>query len=258
VSIIFNQLTVYLLVFARMCGMLLTNPLFSRSNVPIQVRLIFVLVMTLLVAPGLDGSGISNFTDVDYVLAVLLEALTGIAVGIIFQVFYYMLLAAGDIIDFNLGISMAKVFDPGSDIQMSISGTILAAFFVLYMLSTNSHLELIRVFASTYRIIPVGVTSFNADFGFFLSDLFAGLFSFILKLALPIIMAQFVLEASMGILMKIVPQIHVFVMNIQMKLLLGLSLMFLLAAPISGFLDNYISTLFSGLDTALKVIAPSR
>lgn len=256
-SIVFNEFTTYLLVFARMCGMLLTNPLFSRSNIPLQVRLIYVLVLSVLIAPVLDRSGIAYFTDIDFALAVLLEALTGIAIGIIFQLFYYMLLTIGDITDFSLGLSMSKVFDPGSDIQMSISGTVFSVIFVLYMFTTNSHLELIRVFASSYRIIPIGVTAFNAEFGPFLSNLFAGLFSFLLKMALPFMMSQFILEASMGILMKIVPQIHVFVMNIQMKLLLGLGLMFLLAVPISAFLDNYISVLFSGFDAAFKVLAPS-
>ncbi|MGI6578192.1 MAG: flagellar biosynthetic protein FliR [Eubacteriales bacterium] len=256
-SIIFDQLLCYLLIFVRMCGMLLTNPLFSRSNIPIQVRLIFVLTLSILIAPSLDSSSLSNFSDVDFVLAVLLEALTGIAIGMVFQLFYYMVLAIGDVIDFNLGLSMARVFDPGSNIQMSISGTLLSAFFVLYLFSTDSHLELIKVFASTYKIVPIGARAFATEFGSFFSDLFAGLFSFVLKLALPFIIAQFILEASMGILMKIVPQIHVFVMNIQMKLLLGLSLMFLLAAPVSGFLDKYISVLFSSFDSALKSIASS-
>ena len=78
-----------------------------------------------------------------------------------------------------------------------------------------------------------------------------------LRLAIPFIVAHISLEAALGILMKIVPQIHVFVLNIQMKLILGLCLMFLFAAPIAGFVDNCMSILFSSYSNALNVIAPS-
>jgi flagellar biosynthetic protein FliR len=44
---------------------------------------------------------------------------------------------------------MAKVFDPGTSIQMSISGNIFSLLFVLFLFVTDSHLVLIRLFASS-------------------------------------------------------------------------------------------------------------
>lgn len=141
---------------------------------------------------------------------------------------------------------------------MSISGSFLSVFFVLYLFASDSHLELIKVFASTYRIVPLGAAELKPELFMFIVDLFTGLFSLVLRLAIPFIVAQITLEAALGILMKVVPQIHVFVMNIQMKVILGICLMFMFAAPISGFVDNCMTVLFSGYANTIEMLAPSQ
>ena len=42
-SIEFTDLTVYILVFARMCGLVALNPVISRRNVPVRVRMALIL-----------------------------------------------------------------------------------------------------------------------------------------------------------------------------------------------------------------------
>lgn len=56
-------------------------------------------------------------------MALLRELFVGLACGFVFQVYYYMLFFAGDWMDMHFGMSMAKVFDPGTSIQASMSET---------------------------------------------------------------------------------------------------------------------------------------
>ena len=77
----------------------------------------------------------------------------------------------------------------------------------------------------------------------YITSLFATVFLMAVKLALPFVAAEFVLEMTMGVLMKLIPQIHVFVINIQCKILLGMLLMILFAHPVGAFLDGYIDTM---------------
>ncbi len=58
----------------------------------------------------------------------------------------------------------------------------------------------------------------------------------------------------MGVLMKLVPQIHVFVISVQFKILLGLLLMILFASPITAFLDNYMTLMFENMERALYTL----
>ena len=76
-----------------------------------------------------------------------------------------------------------------------------------------------------------------------------------IKLVLPFVAAEFVLEGSMGVLMKLIPQIHVFVINIQSKILLGILLMMLFARPIGAFIDSYYGMMMSEVQKVMMMFA---
>ena len=250
----FNYFTVFLLVFARMSGMILLNPLFARRNVPNMVRMGLILALTILISPTLPQSTVAAFSDIEFIFAIYKEIFVGILCGLVFQTFYYMLFFTGDILDTQLGLSMAKVFDPGTSIQMSVTGNLLGILFILYIFVTDSHLLLIKLFASSYMIVPVGAVGLTPDVSSFLINLFTSTFSLALRLALPFLVASFTVEMSMGILMKLIPQIHVFVINIQVKLILGILLLLLFAQPMSSFMDNYMSIMFENIQRVFYAV----
>lgn len=84
-SILFEELLTLLLVFVRMSGMLLINPLFTRSNVPMQVRMTVILALSLLLSPALNSVSVMSLSDVEYVMSVFREVLTGVTIGMVFQ-----------------------------------------------------------------------------------------------------------------------------------------------------------------------------
>ena len=96
----------------------------------------------------------------------------------------------------------------------------------------------------------------SAEIPSFFFTLFTSVFSLALRLALPFLAAMFVAELSMGVLMKLVPQIHVFVISIQFKILMGMLLMLLFSVPLANFVDNYLIILFEEMEKALLVLAP--
>lgn len=256
-SIEFTDLTVYILVFARMCGLIALNPVISRRNVPVRVRMALILGLTLILASGVSVEGVAGLaTAPSLIWALLVEVFVGLICSSVFTLFYYMLFFAGDLLDTEFGLAMAKVFDPGSSIQMSVSSNLLNLLFMLYFFTTNSHLILIKIFESSYQVVPVGGAVLSAEIPGFFFTLFSSVFSLALRLALPFLAAMFVAELSMGVLMKLVPQIHVFVISIQFKILMGMLLMLLFSVPLANFVDNYLIILFEEMEKALLVLAP--
>lgn len=250
------SLPAYLLVFVRFSGMIGFNPLLSRRNVPAMVRAGLILGLTLLVAPTVQTApGLADFTDLELLWGMFKELFIGFVCGFIFQLFYYMIFFAGDLMDVQFGLSMAKVFDPGTNIQTSSTGNFLSILFIFYLFSTNSHLLLIRIFASSFDVVPAGAVVITQNISGFIFDLFISVFSLAIRLSLPFIAAEFVLELAMGILMKLIPQIHVFVINIQFKLLLGIFLLLAFAGPIATFIDNYMDYMFENISQALFALA---
>jgi len=250
----FHQLTAYLLVFCRMTGVVLFNPLLSRKNIPTRFCMALCLGLSILVAPGVTGTMGPMDNPFTLIGAIGAELLVGLVWGLIFQSFYYLLFMAGDAIDLGLGFSMAKIFDRNTNIQMSLSGNLFNLMFILFLFTTNSHLILIRLAAASYNIVGIGGAFLDLKLSGFMVDLFLNVVSLAIRLCLPFLAATFTVEITMGILMKLVPQINVFSIHFQAKVIMGLILLYAFTAPVSSFVDNYIGLMFQQMERALTIL----
>lgn len=253
IETLYEQLPVLILVFLRFTGMFAFNPVFSRRGFPAPARAGIIGALTLLMAPAFPAAGLAGWTDAEMMFAMLRELAVGFACGTVFQIFYYMLIFAGDQMDMAFGLSMAKAFDPNTHIQMSVSSSFLNLFFVIYLFATNSHLILIRLFSTSFVIIPIGQGILTQNVARCVIELFGYAFQLAFQLALPFIAMELILEFAVGILMKFIPQINVFVINIQLKMILGLLLLFAFVPVVSSFLSSYLETMLRRTQDLLYV-----
>ena len=72
---------------------------------------------------------------------------------------------------------------------------------------------------------------------------------------MPILAAELVGEIGMGILMKVIPQINVFSINIELKVIIGLFLIFVLISPFSEFLLQIEEQMLGSLSEILQLTA---
>lgn len=247
---------IYILVFVRFAGVVAFNPIFARRQIPTQLRAAIPFGAALLLAPGLDVPAELSVEGFEFVLAIFRELTVGLMFGFVVIVFYYMLMTAGDIMDTQFGLAMAKTLDPGSNIQTAFTGQLLNIVMLAYFFITNSHLVLIHIAASSYELLPIGAPNLNLeaapDFAFVL---FSDTFSLALRLTFPFVAAELILEVALGILMKLIPQIHVFVVNMQLKIILAVLMLFLLASPICVFIDNYLIKMMNAIQESIYAIA---
>lgn len=252
---LFGYFNVFLLVFARMGGMILANPIFARRNVPARVKIGLVLAISLLLAPNLDGTAVASLNDFEMITTMVKEVMFGFGLGFVFYFFFYMLYVAGDLMDTVFGLAMSKIFDPISGVQMSSIGNFLTILFILYFFATGSHLIMIKIFTYSYELVPLGNFSFHLTvISKFFIDIFSSAFLLCIKLTLPFVAAELIVEVAMGILMKLVPQIHVFVINMQFKILTAILLMFFFAQPIGDFIERYIGTMITEMQNFMQLI----
>lgn len=252
-NIIIDNLHIYVLVFVRLAAIVGFNPMLSRQNIPAMVRTGIIFFSTLLLAPLVP---LPSQTDTPELLfGIIREIAVGWLLGYVFNIFFYMLAFVGDILDMQFGLSMAKVMDPGTGVQSAFTGNLINLVFMAYFFITNSHLVLIKTAVDSYNLIPAGAENINihaaASFGI---DIFTSVFSLAVRLAFPFVAAEFILEMGMGILMKLIPQIHVFVINMQFKIMLAIIMLFVLAKPITVFVENYIIIYFDYVNEALNVL----
>ena len=179
-----------------------------------MVRTGLVLALSLLIAPGVrSGAGqVMAFSTFDMVESLIREVILGLVIGCVFHIFFYMLYVAGDFLDTVFGLAMGKVMDPAGGVQTSILGQFVNVFFYLYFFATGCHLTMVRLFAYSYQVVPVGAGAIlGGRILWYIITLFGSVFLMVIKLVLPFVAAEFILEMTMGVLMKLIPQIHVFV-----------------------------------------------
>lgn len=243
------------MIFARVMGIFAFNPMFSRRNIPSSVKIGASLALTIVIWSSMDRQSIDYGSLGLFAMGVLFETFVGFVLGFLTQLFLSTILLGGDVMDMQSGLGMAKIYDPASGIQMPLFGTVSNYMFVFYFFVTDAHLAYIKIFALSFDIIPLGGMAVDTNVGMVIVEYFAVILTLAMKLAMPIVMAQMLLEFCMGILMKAVPQIQVMAVNIQVKLTFGLILLFLLAVPMSDFIDRYMGIMLESLEGILPLIA---
>lgn len=217
-----NNWYIFLFVGCRMTGVMFFNPIFGRGSVPVMVKIGLSLGIALNVAYGLTGSYVADYTTIDLLVAMVREFAVGYAIGFIMQLFMSIFHIGGELMDLQLGFSMAQMYDPSTNSQVSVTGNLITILYVLLFFITNSHITLLAVAAKSYSVVPVGLGGVSGKIGVYMIELFGYILVYALQLALPIVVTEILVEVAVGILMRVVPNINVFVVNIQIKIMVGL------------------------------------
>lgn len=247
----FDNLHLYIFVFVRMAAIIVLNPVFSRQSIPAVAKTGLIALLTIIITPYIEVPALTT-TMIDFLICIAKEFFIGFLLTFVFNIYYYMLMFAADLMDTQFGLSMAKMMNPQTNIQSATTGNLLNVVFMLYFFVTSSHLVLIGTAVGSYEAVPAGLTAIDIMGSCtFVIELFSSVFVLALRLALPYVAAEFVLELCLGLLMKLVPQIHAFVIHMQGKIILGLILLLALSIPMTNFIDNYITKMLGSMNQAL-------
>lgn len=217
-----NNWYIFLFVGCRMTGVIFFNPIFGRGSVPAIVKIGLSLGIALNVAYGLTGAYVADYTAIDLLVSMAREFAVGYAMGFIMQLFMSIFHIGGELMDLQLGFSMAQMYDPSTNSQVSVTGNLITILYTLLFFITNSHITLLAVAEKSYSVVPVGLGGVSGKIGVYMIELFGYILVYALQLALPIMVTEILVEVAVGILMRVVPNINVFVVNIQIKIMVGL------------------------------------
>jgi len=243
-------------VFMRMTGCILFNPLFGRRNFPAMFQIGIALALTVMVVTYSNVTvDLTDISFIETVIILLKELFVGFTLGTVVALFTYVVILGGEFIDMQMGLSMSKVYDPQSGVQMSVTATYFNLMFVFIFFGLNGHLTLIHMFLSSADVIPYGQVSFqNPDLAMKVLDVFCQCTILGLKIAMPIAGIEFLIEMGVGVLMKTIPQINVFVVNLQVKILAGILMVMAIFTPLSNFIEDVVNALFQAVGSVMMLM----
>lgn len=238
----YNNLEYLLLIMIRVTCFVYTAPFFSMSNTPRRVRVGLSIFITLLLYQVVPHIELGYDSLLGYLIIVMKEAVTGLLIGFAANLCSTVVSFAGHIADMEMGLSMANLMDPTTKESSTISGVYYNYMVLLMLMISGMHEYLLKALAETYTLIPVNGAVLKSD------KLMAAMMEFMsnyviigFRICLPIFAAMIILNAVLGVLAKVSPQLNMFAVGIQMKLLVGLSILFLSTAMLPGA-GNFIYT----------------
>lgn len=248
-----GELTLFVYILARMSGFVLFNPLLGRQNIPAVFRSGFILVLSVFVYSVTAMKAPVPGGVVEMAFRILMELALGYVLGIAINFFFYIPQMAGFAIDTQMGMTMNQVYDAGAQANLSVSSVLLNTLMTLLFFAANGHLTLLRIMMTSQEVVAFGAVSFGSNVINALLELFIQCTILAVKLCMPILGAELIGQLGMGILMKVIPQINVFSINIELKVIIGLALLLMLIAPFSEFLLGVERDMLESLSVLLSM-----
>ncbi|MCR5581174.1 MAG: flagellar biosynthetic protein FliR [Pseudobutyrivibrio sp.] len=239
----------FLLLLTRISMFVVVAPFFNMGNTPARVKIGFSAIVSLLLYFVVDFSALNYSTVVGYAFLVVKEAITGLIIGFATYCCNFIILLAGHMIDMNIGLSMAQEYDPTLRTETSITGTLYNYFVLILLVISGMHRYIFKSFCDAYTLIPIGGAVFRWDSLFTsMIRLITDVFIIGFRIILPVFAVIMILNAILGIMVKVAPQIHMFSVGAQLKIIVGFSVLFLtvfLLPDIAAFIFKEMKTMLS-------------
>ena len=152
-------------------------------------------------------------------------------------------------IDMEIGFSMAMELDPATNVQSTITSTLFSQLFLALFVISDMHYFIIDAIYDSYKLLPIGGADLKGDFLSVMSTYITDYFVIGFWIILPIFSCILIINVVLGILAKVAPQMNMFVIGMQLKIFIGLFLLFMLM----GYLPNIVDFLFEEMQKMTKL-----
>lgn len=233
----------YLLILTRVSCFVFAAPFFSTPNVPRRVKVGFSLFVAFVLYRFVVPHYLLTYNTVlGYAVLVIREAIAGVLLGLSTNLCMFIVQFVGTLTDMDIGLSMVNFFDPVTRTSTGFTGTLYQYSILLILCVTDMYQWLFRAFVDSYELIPTGRIVFDMDV------LFESMAAFItdyvvigFRIFLPVFGAMLLLNAILGIMAKIAPQMNMFTVGMQIKILVGLGVLFLTIGMLPSISDYIFS-----------------
>ena len=235
-SFSFLDLEFFLLILVRVSCFVFIAPFFSMNHTPARARIaLSVFTAALLYTTLTPTDAVVYGTVMEYAVIVVKEAVTGLLIGFSANICMAIVNLAGAVTDMEVGLSMVTLMDPTTREQSSVTGVFYQYVIMLIMIVSGMYRYLFGALADSFLLIPVNGAVLKGENLVAAVVMFLGDYVTIgFRIRLPVFCTILILNAILGILTKVSPQLNMFSVGLQLKVLAGLAVMFLTARLLSG------------------------
>tara|TARA_B100000795_G_scaffold257614_1_gene231004 strand:- start:134 stop:907 length:774 start_codon:yes stop_codon:yes gene_type:complete len=223
----------FLWPMTRISACLLATPIFSAMSVNTTIRISLALVLTILIYPLHDWPIVDVLSGAGLVM-LMEQVVIGVMMGLILQIVFAAVSAAGEFIALSMGLGFAMMVDPNSGVQTPVISQLFVILGTLVFVSIGGHLILIELLLDSFRLWPIGEPQLEMAMVWDVLQWSMLLFSGAAMIALPAMVVLLLTNSAIGVISRAAPSLNVFAVGFPLTLLMGIMVLIVLLPSFMG------------------------
>ncbi|MCK6454994.1 MAG: flagellar biosynthetic protein FliR [Phycisphaerae bacterium] len=244
----------WMLVLARVGGMVLAVPLLSSIELPIAVRALLCVAISAMVFPTVAPALPKELTLSQALAGLIGELAIGELLGLAAAVIFLGAQYAGHVVALQSGLTLGTVFNPLYDAESTVLEQIWFFIAALLFLALRGHLAVVHVVLRSMETVPPLSFELNASAAAFFSGLLESIFDLALRLAGPAMLSMLLATVALGLLTRTMPQFNMLSVGFGLKIVLAIAMMAATMSVADGPLGG---VLWDSLDSVGRVLEQS-
>lgn len=233
-----GKFVIGLLILIRISGLFVAGPFFGSAAIPRKVKIALILIISLILTTAYWAEQPTiEFHLWFMVFLGIKEFMVGAALGFATNLVFYAVRLAGGIIDIDMGYHTSLMFDVNFGTP-TLVGELYALAVLMIFMSINGHHFMIESLFLSMRAVPITTFELSEVSIQTIMKIATSILILGVKVAAPILIALFCLNLSLALLARVAPQTNIFIMSFQMKIALGLVVLFV-SVPLTVLVSRY-------------------
>jgi len=218
-----EQTTTFMLIVIRVGAIIISLPIFGSKDIPTIAKAGIIILLSILVYPCVEmPPGLSEIKLLGLIPSIISEVIIGAMIGFSTRLIFESVQLAGNIIGTQMGFGMARVMDPMTGSQFSVVAQFFNILVLLLFIATNMHHLFISAIVVSFEKIPLLQCYLSPSLFQYIIKITSDLFLLAMKFGAPIIAILLFVTAAFGMINKSVPQLHIMIIGMPLKITAGL------------------------------------
>lgn len=245
------------LVFIRVLGFFMLVPGFSHKTIPLNLKILLCLSLSLAFYP-LVKTSLGSFPETwgGIFVVALKETSVGLLMGFICYLTYEAIHLAAQIIGYQMGFGTAGLIDPANHSNESLLVPLHSWLALLVLFTTDLHHYLLKLFlmsyVSTQKLQAISFS--NEDTFRLIVGVSGNLFVLAIQMGAPFTLLILACNVVMGVLSRLMPQLNVMLFSFPITILLGFCALYLLAPEILDYMENLLNLMGENCIALIKTL----
>jgi flagellar biosynthesis protein FliR len=245
-----DQFLTFVLVLTRLGCLLMTLPVLGTATVPMQVRALLAIAISLVLTPLFWGQPVPQPENL-LILGSLLarEAMLGLSLGLAVLILLSGMQLAGQIISQTSGLTLADVANPTFDTSVPLFSQILEMLAVAIFFLVGGHRQVIDALLRSFTWMPPGQGRLPDSLLEALSTVTSQSFEVGIRAAAPVMVSILLATLIVALISRTLPQLNAVAVGLNFNSLIVLGMFALCLGSAAWVFQDELATTIDSITT---------